>query len=337
MMTIHNNLLPLVVSAGEPAGIGPEIIAAAWQHCRATSNPKDEFIVIGDADLLARRGNIPTQPLAAIGQDYCFTDALPVLHRAYAAPVIDGTPDKRNAPMVQAAIEQAAMMCYQGFARAMVTAPIDKHILHTPNFPFHGHTDYLEQLDQRHTQKPHNAVMMMSCGTLRCVPVSVHVALAQAVAQLDSRSIIKTVTVLAKALRQQFGIVRPRIAVSGLNPHAGENGLMGDEEQHIIVPAIAQLSQQHPNCLIEGPFPADSLFIAPLRERYDCFVCMYHDQALLPIKTLAFERAVNTTLGLSLVRTSPDHGTAYDLVGSDQIDSQSMIAAITQAAQLTGS
>ncbi|NQY81790.1 MAG: 4-hydroxythreonine-4-phosphate dehydrogenase PdxA [Alphaproteobacteria bacterium] len=320
---------PLLISGGEPAGIAPEIIAAAWQHYRNKALP---FAVIGDADLLARRGAIPTHVIADPGAaSTVFASALPVLDYPLAKSVSPGTPEVANAKVVIDAIAYGVACCQNGRARGLVSAPIDKSVLRRGGFIHQGHTDYLQHLDRQHLQRPATAVMMLASPRLRCVPVTVHLALREAIASLSKASIQETINVVANALQTYWQIKNPRIAVSGLNPHAGESGQMGDEEIRLIAPALHELQQQRPDIKLSAPLSADSLFTPNMRASYNAFITMTHDQALIPIKTLSFDETVNITLGLSFVRTSPDHGTAYDLAGSNRANPNSMIAAINEA------
>ncbi len=321
--------LPLVISGGEPSGIAPEIIAAAWRHYRHSDIA---FAVIGDTKLFCERGKIPTKTITDCQQvGDSFADYLPVFAHPTASRVEAGKPNAANSESVISAISLGVAMCHQGTARGLVTAPIDKNILKQTGFAFQGHTDFLQSLDEQHLNRPVKSVMMLASPELRCVPATVHVSLREAITQLNGTLIRETVLCAHDALRNYWGITTPRIALSGLNPHAGESGQMGDEENRIILPAIQALRKQHPNLALSDPLPADSLFTPFMRDRYDAFIAMTHDQALIPIKTLYFDQAVNITLGLSFVRTSPDHGTAYDLAGTDRANPSSMIAAIAEA------
>ena len=319
----------LIVSAGEPAGIAPEIIAASWQHYR----PKDiHFAVLGDSTLLARRGGIPVEEITALEQArQIFPTALPVLPCRLVEDVTPGQPRPANGKSVIEAIRHAAAFCLQQQAAAMVTAPIDKAILQQSGFDHRGHTDYLATL----AGVDHSVMMLRAPQNLRCVPLTVHIALREAIALIDEPLLERTLTTIAEFLLSEIHDRKPRIAVGGLNPHAGEGGLMGDEEQTILIPALERLRPRLAGLTIDGPFPTDSMFTPTMRARYDCFVAMTHDQALIPIKTLAFDQAVNVTLGLGFPRTSPDHGTAYDLAGTDRASPHSMIAAIAEAAHMT--
>ena len=320
---------PLIISSGELAGIAPEIIAESWQHYRKSDKT---FAVIGDTETLSQRGKIPTKIIRDCQEAASvFGEALPVFAHPVATKVIAGKPNTENAASVISAITLGVDLCHQKKARGLVTAPIDKSVLKQAGFAFQGHTDFLQSLDEKHRKHPVKAVMMLASSELRCVPVTVHVSLREAIGQLNGTLIRETILCVRDALCNYWGIQKPRIAVSGLNPHAGESGQMGDEENRIITPALQALRQQHPNIIVSDPLPADSLFTPFMRDQYDAFIAMTHDQALIPIKTLYFDQAVNITLGLSFVRTSPDHGTAYDLAGSNRANPSSMIAAIAEA------
>ena len=321
---------PLIISSGELAGIAPEIIAESWRHYRKSNKT---FAVIGDAATLSQRGKIPTRTITDCQEAASiFGEALPVFPHPVATQVVAGKPNTENAASVISAISLGVDLCHQNKARGLVTAPIDKSVLKQAGFAFQGHTDFLQSLDEKHLKHSVKAVMMLASPDLRCVPVTVHVSLREAIGQLNGTLIRETILCVRDALRDHWGILAPRIAVSGLNPHAGESGQMGDEENRIIIPALQAIRNQHPDSLVlSDPLPADSLFTPFMRTEYDAFIAMTHDQALIPIKTLYFDQAVNITLGLSFVRTSPDHGTAYDLAGSNRANSSSMIAAIAEA------
>ncbi|PWS36943.1 4-hydroxythreonine-4-phosphate dehydrogenase PdxA [Falsiroseomonas bella] len=315
--------LPLALTMGEPAGIGPEITIAAWRAVRAAG---PVFFLIGDPALL------PGAPLALIERPEqaadAFPEALPVLPLSLAAPAVPGRLDPRNAPAVIAAIEQAVAFARAGRAGGVVTNPIQKSVLTAAGFPHPGHTEFLGELAG--TGVP--PVMMLACPGLRVVPVTIHVSLKRAAAELTTAAIVTQGLVVAEALRRDFGIAAPRLVVAGLNPHAGEDGTMGREDIEIVAPAVAALRAQ--GIAVRGPLPADTLFTPRARATYDCALCMYHDQALIPVKTLDMDGGVNVTLGLSIVRTSPDHGTALDIAGNGLADPGSLIAALRMAADM---
>ncbi|MBR0680633.1 4-hydroxythreonine-4-phosphate dehydrogenase PdxA [Roseomonas eburnea] len=314
---------PLALTMGEPAGIGAEISAGAWSALRATG---PAFFLIDDA---TRGFAVPVRAIAGPEEAAAvFPDALPVLHRPLAAKPVAGQPDAANAPAVVAAITEAVELAKAGRVAGVVTNPIHKATLTEAGFRHPGHTEYLGEIAG--TGVP--PVMMLASAELRVVPVTVHEALAKAIARLTPELIAGTARITARALREEFGIAAPRLAVAGLNPHAGEAGTMGREDIEIVAPAVALLRAEGIDA--RGPVPPDSMFTALARPGYDAAICLYHDQALIPIKTLDMAGGVNVTLGLSIVRTSPDHGTALDIAGTGRADPSSLIAAIRLAAEL---
>lgn len=323
-------VLPLALTMGEPAGIGGEITLGAW---RALKSDGPAFFALDDPDrlaALAAKLGLPVRPIpiADPGQAArCFPEALPVLPIALAAPVTPGQPDPRNAPAVIGAIDRAEALARAGLASGVVTNPISKAALYDVGFPYPGHTEFLAALTG--TARP---VMMLAAPALRCVPVTVHVALKAAIAMLSVQRIVETARIVATGLAHDFGIVRPRLAVAGLNPHAGEEGALGTEDRDIVAPAVAALRAE--GIAAVGPLPADTMFTPAMRARYDVALCMYHDQALIPLKTLDMAHGVNVTLGLPIVRTSPDHGTAFDIAGHGCADASSLIAALRMAAAM---
>lgn len=319
---------PLAVTMGEPAGIGGEITLQAWLR-RAEDLPP--FFVIDDPDRLARLADTLgwTIPLRAVAGPeeaaLSFGEALGVLPRRLLQPVAPGRPDPANARAVIGAIVSAVDLVRSGRAAALVTNPIQKECLYSAGFRHPGHTEFLEELAGQKSQ----AVMMLACSELRVVPVTVHIALKDVASRLRAEAIVAAGRVTAQALRNDFGIARPRLAVASLNPHGGEHGALGREEIEIIAPAVELLrSEGHE---VTGPRPADTLFHAASRARYDAVLCMYHDQALIPLKTIDFERGVNVTLGLPFIRTSPDHGTANDIAGKGVANPASLMAALRLA------
>ncbi len=321
---------PLALTMGEPAGIGGEITLAAWRALRAEG---PAFFVLDDPARLGRLARTlgwPTKVLPIAGPEgaaSCFAEALPVLSLEVPAPVVPGRPDPRNAPAVIAAIEKAVSLVREGHAAALVTNPISKAALYGIGFPYPGHTEFLAALTG--ASRP---VMMLAAPGLRCVPVTVHVALKVALATLNTELIVETGRIVASGLAGDFGIPKPRLAVAGLNPHAGEEGALGTEDRDIVAPAVAALKAAGIAAI--GPLPADAMFTPAMRERYDVALCMYHDQALIPLKTLDMTHGVNVTLGLPIVRTSPDHGTAFDIAGKGCADASSLIAALRMAAAM---
>lgn len=311
---------PIVISCGEPAGIGPEIAYKAWQALRGEM----PLLWIGDIRHLPAGADARAVPSAAQAATLSPT-ALPVLARDLGATAIAGKPNASHAQGVIDAIAEGVSLVQNGDARALCTAPIHKAaLIDGAGFPYPGHTEYLAALAGADT-----VVMMLACDMLRVVPVTIHIALAQVSTGLTASLLTDTLLTTHAALRRDFGIKSPRICVAGLNPHAGEDGKMGHEEIEMITPVLNALRAQGLD--ITGPLPADTMFHPAARARYDVAVCMYHDQALIPIKTLDFSGGVNITLGLPFVRTSPDHGTAFDIAGQDCADATSMIAALRMA------
>ncbi|NPC88760.1 4-hydroxythreonine-4-phosphate dehydrogenase PdxA [Gluconacetobacter entanii] len=315
----------LALTMGDPAGIGPEITVGAW---RALHRQGPAFVVIGDPDILTRAGGqVRVVPDVAAARA-AFADAIPVLPLSLAAPVTPGHPDSANAGAITGSIARAVRMALSGEVAGVVTNPISKVVLRRAGFPHPGHTEYLGEL----CDAPGREVMMLACPYLRVVPVTVHVALRRAIAELDTSGIIRATRTTHAALRRDFGIDAPRIAVAGLNPHAGEGGTMGTEERDIIIPAIEALRAEGMD--ITGPWPPDTMFTPTARARYDVAMCMYHDQGLIPLKTLDMAQGVNVTLGLPVIRTSPDHGTAFDIAGHGTADPSSLVAAMRMAAEM---
>ncbi len=325
---------PLALTLGEPAGIGPDITIKAWLRRNELKLPP--FYLLGDRNLLDHRAKalgLDVKLADAGAEDALdvFADALPVVATGQAATAQPGQPDNTSAAAAMASIRQAVRDVTAGRASAVVTNPIAKSVLYRAGFRHPGHTEFLAELAGTggHTPQP---VMMLWSPALVVVPVTIHVALRDAVAQLSSELIVTTVRIVAAALKARFGLANPRLAVSGLNPHAGEEGSLGVEDQTIVAPAVEILRGE--GIEIRGPLPADTMFHVAARKTYDCAICMYHDQALIPVKTLAFEDAVNVTLGLPFVRTSPDHGTAFDIAGTGRADPSSLIAALRLAARM---
>jgi 4-hydroxythreonine-4-phosphate dehydrogenase len=329
--------MPLAITMGEPAGVGPELAAQAWALRQRERLPA--FYVLADPTFLS--GRIAAAGIAApieILDDPArtadvFSRALPVARLSSAVRTgIAGRPATSDAPAVIEAIDTAVADTLAGRSRAVVTAPIQKQILYSAGFGFPGHTEYLGELCTRCGYAA-NPVMMIACDALRVVPATIHVPLATVPALLSERLIVDTARIVARDLVDRFGIAEPRLAVAGLNPHAGEGGGIGLEDRDVIAPAIAALRTE--GIAASGPHPADTLFYPAARSRYDAVIAMYHDQALIPIKTIAFEDAVNVTLGLPFVRTSPDHGTALTLAGTGSANPSSFIAAIRLADRLS--
>jgi len=311
----------LVLTMGDPAGIGGELTVSAW---RALRHSGPAFAALDDPARLAGPVRV-VQTLAEAAA--VFPEALPVLPQPLAVAAVPGRPDSANAAATIASIERAVRLAQAGEASAVVTNPISKAVLYAAGFPHPGHTEFLGAL----TGCAH-PVMMLANDFLRVVPVTVHVSLRAALDGLTVAAIVETARITAKALRDQFGIASPRLAVAGLNPHAGEGGAMGDDEARTIAPAVAALRDA--GIAVTGPHPPDTMFTPAARAGYDVAICMYHDQALIPLKTLDMASGVNVTLGLPIIRTSPDHGTAFDIAGQGRADPASLIAALRLAATL---
>ena len=327
----------IAVSCGDPSGIGPDILLSAFAERQSRMVPP--IVVFGDPEQLtlraARLGLDCPIRVVTEGDDAAslFPEMLPVIPLSHRLTETPGQPSQDNAAGVIEAIDRATAMVTDGHARALVTAPIAKSVLYGAGFRFPGHTEYLAALAERATGEAVTPVMMIAGPQLRTVPVTIHMSLADAIATLTTDAIVQTAMIVAHDLRQRFGLHNPRLAISGLNPHAGEDGTMGREDIDIIMPAIERLKAS--GIAVTGPLPADTMFHAAARSGYDAAICMYHDQALIPAKTLAFDDGVNITLGLPFVRTSPDHGTAFSIAGSGTARPDSFIAALTMADRMT--
>lgn len=335
MEQASKNPNPIALTSGEPAGIAPEITSKAWNALRG--EPGAAFFLIGDADYFATRAvaaglPMPTVKIENSGEAAAhFQSALPVLHRPFSARPRPGVIDATTALSVIAAIDEAVELALAGNASALVTNPIQKEALYSAGFKHQGHTDYLAALAARHGHTVQE-VMMLVAKDLRAVPVTVHIPLKDVPTSLTQKLIVDQALVVARDLKKYFGIAKPRLAFAGLNPHAGENGNMGSEEQTVIIPAMTQIREA--GIMVSGPLSADTAFHAESRANYDVIFCMYHDQALIPVKTLDFYGGVNVTLGLPFIRTSPDHGTALGIAGTGKADAQSLIAAIRLAGRM---
>ena len=315
---------PIAVSIGEPAGIGPEIAVKAWQRLGA----RLPFFVIGDPAHLTGFGAHPVPIARPQDAAHAALSGLPVLAHPFAATAIPGQPTPANAAGVIAAIARGVDLVMRGEASALTTLPINKKALKDgAGFRFPGHTEYLAHLAGVET-----VVMMLACPALRVVPATIHIPLSEVSAALSARLLTDTIRITHDAMRRDFGIAAPRIAIAGLNPHAGEGGTMGSEEDSLITPVIAALRAE--GLTLSGPHSADTMFHAGARAQYDAAIAMYHDQALIPIKTIDFAGGVNVTLGLPFIRTSPDHGTAFDIAGTGRADPTSLIAALEMAQQM---
>lgn len=330
--------LALALSGGDPAGIGPDIALATWANRAAC--PVPPFAIYADVALLHVRAH-QLGLTVAIERIACpsvaaavFDRALPVIDVPLAVATIAGRPDSQNGAAVIAGIELATAAVACGKAAALVTNPIAKSVLYAAGFRHPGHTEFLAELAERHFPgRTYTSVMMLAADELRVVPLTIHVALAAVPGLISTARIIETARIMHLALQQDFGLQSPRITVAGLNPHAGEAGTMGTEDRDVIAPAIAELRASGID--ITGPASADTLFHAAARARYDAVLAMYHDQALIPLKTLAFDSGVNITLGLPFVRTSPDHGTAFDIAGTGAASPASLVAALRMAQRLS--
>ncbi len=323
---------PLALTMGECAGVGAEIALQAWTRRGEAGVPPFAFLG-GERHARALAAALGLDvPVVAVKRaadaEAVFADAFPVLPVAVPSPPVGGRPDPANAPAVVAAIDRAVSLALSGEVAAVVTNPIDKAVLYRSGFDHPGHTEYLAARCGIQAAP----VMMLVSDRLRVVPVTVHLALAEAARALTADAVIHCGRVAAERLAADFGIAAPRLAVAGLNPHAGEGGHMGREEIEIVAPAVEALRRD--GIAVSGPAPADTLFHDRARRNYDAALCMYHDQALIPIKTLDFDAAVNVTLGLPIVRTSPDHGTAYDIAGTGTARPDSLIAALRLAARM---
>ena len=317
---------PLAVTSGDPAGVGAEIAVAAW---RARAGLPD-FFLIDDPDRVRRLApDVPVAEIGAPGEaSGVFAGELPVLAHRFPAPVVPGQAEPANAVATIGAIDRAVGFAMSGEAGAVVTNPINKKVLYDgAGFRWPGHTEYLA-----HLGGVERTVMMLAAPGLRVVPVTIHIALAEVPRALTGELIRETALITNAALKRDLGIARPRITVAGLNPHAGEGGAMGREEIEVIAPALDALRTEGLD--VTGPLPADTMFHPAARARYDVALTMYHDQGLIPIKTLDFARGVNVTLGLPFIRTSPDHGTAYDIAGTGTADPSSLIEALRLAGEM---
>ncbi|MCB1476514.1 MAG: 4-hydroxythreonine-4-phosphate dehydrogenase PdxA [Rhodobiaceae bacterium] len=329
---------PIAITMGEPAGVGPELIGRAWTHYSASG--ACPFFVVGVPEIISARleetrQHIPLKVHRGAGAPVPTPEHLTIVPPEGALlsdGVRAGVPTAASAGAVTGSIEKAVSLVREGAASAVVTAPIAKEVLYGAGFVFPGHTEFLGALAERHWGGKFRPVMMLASDELRVVPVTVHIPLSDVPTRLTSDLIVETGRIVARDLERRFAVPMPRIAVCGLNPHAGEGGTMGTEDRDIIVPAVAKLRAEGVDII--GPLPADTMFHPRARATYDAVLAMYHDQALIPIKTLSFDEAVNVTLGLPFVRTSPDHGTAFDIAGKGVARPDSLIAAIALAGKL---
>jgi 4-hydroxythreonine-4-phosphate dehydrogenase len=326
----------LALTLGEPAGIGPDIAIAAWR--RRHDLGLAPFYMLADPDFLRRRAALlgsevafaVVEPAAAAD---AFRTALPVVDIGIDVTAEPGHPDETSASAALTSIRRAVADVCAGAAAAVVTNPVAKNVLYRSGFAEPGHTEYLAKLAEQSTGVAAQPVMLLWSPELAVVPVTIHLPLKDVFARLSTDLIVETARIVARDMRSRFGLAHPRMVIAGLNPHAGEQGALGAEDMTIVLPAVQQLVAEGLDA--RGPLSADSMFHQAARETYDVALAMYHDQALIPIKTLAFDHAVNVTLGLPFVRTSPDHGTAFDIAGTGRADPSSLIAAIGLAARLS--
>jgi 4-hydroxythreonine-4-phosphate dehydrogenase len=327
---------PLALTLGEPAGIGLDIAIAAWRRRGELGLPP--FYLIADPDHVRRRAarlaiSLPVAVVEPAAAPATFPSGLPVVDIGISVSAEPGRPDDSSAPAAIAAIRRAVSDVMGGVAAAVVTNPVAKNVLYRSGFAEPGHTEYLARLAHEATGRHVRPVMMLWSPELAVVPVTIHLPLRDVPQRLSTALIVETGRITADDLAARFGVARPRLAIAGLNPHAGEDGALGEEDQQVVAPAVAQLRRSGIDA--RGPLPADTLFHAAARATYDVALCMYHDQALIPIKTLAFDHGVNVTLGLPFIRTSPDHGTAFDIAGTGRADPSSLIAALALAARIS--
>lgn len=335
-MTSHRNgFAPVVLTMGDPAGIGPDITLRMWEMRKSLALPP--FILLACPAVLSERARTLNIDLRicecdAGGNLQADDGALNIVPLENAVSARAGQPQPGNAGAVIEAIERAVALTMEGSASAVVTNPIAKSELYAAGFVFPGHTEFLAELAKRHSGKTCRPVMMLAGPQLRTVPVTIHIPLHAVPGSLSTDLIVETATITANDLKGRFAIANPRLAVSGLNPHAGESGTLGNEDSDIIAPAISILRAHGIDAT--GPMPADTMFHDSARSRYDVAICMYHDQALIPAKMLGFDEAVNITLGLPFIRTSPDHGTAFDIAGKGIARPDSLVAAMKLAREL---
>jgi 4-hydroxythreonine-4-phosphate dehydrogenase len=326
----------LALTLGEPAGIGPDIAIAVWRRRRELDLPP--FYILADPDFLRRRaeeigGSVALSVVDPAAAEATFPDALPVVDIGVAVTAKPGQPDESSAPAALGAIRRAVGDVCAGRAAAVVTNPVAKNVLYRSGFAEPGHTEYLAKLAEEMMGVQAHPVMLLWSPELAVVPVTIHLPLKDVFGKLTTDLIVETGRIAAHDLHERFGIARPRLAIAGLNPHAGEQGALGAEDLAVVQPAVQRLVADGIDA--RGPLSADGMFHEAARESYDVALAMYHDQALIPIKTLAFDHAVNVTLGLPFVRTSPDHGTAFDIAGTGRADPSSLVAAIKLAARIS--
>ena len=325
----------LALTAGDPSGIGPDIAIAAWIRRRELDLPA--FFLLGDpAQLAARAAHLgvvlPIGETTPEKSHSAFRDTFPVVPLSNRFGETPGIADTANAAGIVESIDRGVELVETGTADAVVTLPIAKKSLYQSGFAFPGHTEYLAHLADRRHGGTHTAVMMIAGPELRTIPVTIHIPVAEVAAALTTDAILTVARIAARDLAERFGIVAPRLAIMGLNPHAGESGSIGMEDIAVILPAVEQLQAE--GIAAFGPMPADTMFHPRARATYDVAICMYHDQALIPAKMIGFDDGVNVTLGLPFVRTSPDHGTAFDIAGTGAARPDSLVAALKLARRL---
>ncbi len=327
-MTDDHNRRPIAVTMGDPAGVGPEVTAGAW--AARLENDLPPFVAIGDIAAIEAVWNGPVARVGdmdEVGQ--AFDTALPVWHLEDSGPLVPGQPTPAGATCALHALETGIGLTRNQASSALVTGSVSKYALHSIGYTHPGQTEFIAE---RCGVTATNAVMMLAGPSLRVVPLTVHIPLSEVPERLTIELIVAKARIVARGLRRDFGIETPRIALAGLNPHAGESGQLGDEEERVMVPAVAQLAEE--GIVVDGPLASDGLFAPAIRARYDALLCAYHDQALTPFKALHFHDGVNLTLGLPIIRTSPDHGTAFNIAGTGQADPGPTIAAIAMAARM---
>ncbi|MCI9865957.1 4-hydroxythreonine-4-phosphate dehydrogenase PdxA [Rhizobium skierniewicense] len=332
-MTLQN--ITLAVTQGDPAGIGPDITIVAWSKRKELGLPP--FILVGDPDVISSRAHLlgidcPVEICEPEQAAAIFPNALPVFAIPVGFDVLAGQPHVGAALATIKAIETAVQFTVDKRVSAVVTNPIAKSVLYEAGFGYPGHTEFLAELAKKLTGQATTPVMMIAGPKLRVVPVTIHIPIAEVPGALTEELIVKTCRIIAADLKEKFGIQTPRLAVAGLNPHAGEDGAIGTEDGDIIHPATVQLRKDGIDAF--GPLPADTMFHDAARRRYDVAVCMYHDQALIPAKALGFDDSVNVTLGLPFIRTSPDHGTAFGIAGQGIANESSLVAALKMASEI---
>lgn len=322
----------LIVSCGDPAGIGPELAIKAW--IARDDHVIPPFCLLIDPKIIQERArHFGLDIKIALDDRHAFNKALPIIPLQHNQTATLGQPDPHNAPSILEAIEYGVSLIKQRIGSALITLPIAKKTLYEAGFAFPGHTEFLAHLAAKlYPATFYKPVMLLAGPHLKTVPITIHIPLACVTKQLNQARIIETAQIVAHDLQTRFGFQRPRLAVCGLNPHAGEGGAFGKEDLEIIAPAVQALQKQGLD--VSGPWPADTLFHAQARRNYDVALCMYHDQALIPVKTIGFDETVNVTLGLPFIRTSPDHGTAFDIADKGIASPQSFIAALKLAKKL---